>query len=278
MDLTNAPQFFFGRVMHKRFAPKVNAFTYGVYYIALPLSKMDSLVPHIAINRPACLSFYEADHGPCDGSPLEPWARGILEAYKVQADGEIVLICMPRLMGYVFNPVSFWLCHDGNGGLKAVLCEVRNTFGERHIYLCADPNGHILTGGGALHCQKIFHVSPFFTRKGLYRFRFDLRGDGAFGAWIDYHGPDGEALLHTSLTGKCREMNRAALRRALWRYPLVTFKVIALIHWQALKLAVKGVAHVRKPPPKPRNISATGCLLRDDRNKPPAPAGERGEA
>ena len=120
--------------MHGRLFPKRNSFTYGIYYLSLPLSKLKNLP--ISYNRFGPLSFYDRDHGHCDGSTLENWARDILKTYNItKADGEMTLICMPRVFGYVFNPVSFWLCRDKDQKLRAVLCEVHNTFGQRHTYI-----------------------------------------------------------------------------------------------------------------------------------------------
>ena len=130
------PQLLFGHVMHGRLFPKRNRFRYGIYYLALPLSDITNLP--IAHNRYAPLSFYDLDHGPCDGSDLEQWATAILADYGLNdICKNITLVCMPRIFGYVFNPVSFWLCHDTKNQLRAVLCEVNNTFGERHTYVCA---------------------------------------------------------------------------------------------------------------------------------------------
>jgi len=138
------PQLLTGKVMHGRLFPKRNNFTYGIYYLTIPLSKLGNL--QIAHNRFAPLSFYDRDHGNCDGSDLESWARTILNDHNLdKANGDITLICMPRIFGYVFNPVSFWLCHDKKKNLRAVLCEVHNTFGERHTYICSHKDQRPIT-------------------------------------------------------------------------------------------------------------------------------------
>lgn len=255
------PKLYTAKVMHKRLFPKVNGFTYGTYYYALPLSALEK-VP-VTLNRPGWISFYERDHGPKDGSDLGEWARGLLEDYAIgKADGEIILIAMPRIFGYVFNPVSFWLCHDKHGGLRAVICEVNNTFGETHSYLCARGDRKAITREDWLQAEKLFHVSPFLEREGHYKFRFDVR-DNKFGVWIDYYDRAGDKKLVTALTGKFEPLTRAAVRGAFWRYPLVTLKTISLIHWQAVKLIVKGIRHIRKPPQKEKRISAAANITKN---------------
>ena len=260
MGITDTPQILFGNVMHARIFPKENKFRYSIYYHSLPLSKLDAMP--LAYNRFAPLSFYERDHGACDGSALEPWARGILNSYGIdQADGEITLICMSRVFGYVFNPVSFWLCHDREDQVRAVICEVHNTFGERHSYLCAHADQRPITEKDVLEGEKLFHVSPFLEREGHYTFRFAMRKDN-FGAWIDFYDANGDKKLVTSLMGQTQIMNKASLRKAFWGYPLVTFKAIILIHWQALKIIIKGIKYISKPLQKKDKISAVRNLTK----------------
>lgn len=239
------PSILFGRVMHKRLFPKINAFNYGIYNISIPLSQLNSIP--IKLNKFGFLSFYVRDHGYCDGSDLESWARTILKQYSIdKADGEIVLVCMPRVLGYVFNPVSFWLCYDREENLRAVLCEVHNTFGERHTYLCAHGDQSPITEDNVLEGQKLFHVSPFLNREGHYTFRFNPDPE-SWGVWINYYNADGKMQLVTALNGVLSSMKKANLQKAFWAYPLVTFKAIILIHWQALKLVVKGIKYIPKP-------------------------------
>lgn len=250
----NSPQLLTGNVMHKRLLPKVNAFTYGIYYLAFPLSQIYDLP--IAYNKPGALSFYDKDHGNWDGSNLQAWARDILRDYNSPADGEIVLICMPRVLGYVFNPVSFWLCHDKDGQLRAVLCEVHNTFGEKHTYVCAHGDHRPIERDDILTAEKLFHVSPMLEREGHYTFRFDSRGN-QYSVWIDYYDGDGKKQLVTALSGRYENMTQRSIQGIFWRYPLVTFKAITLIHWQALKLLSKGIKYIRRPKQKNNNISSS---------------------
>lgn len=229
--------------MHARLFPRKNSFKYGIYYVALPLS----CLPDLPLRKRGFVSFAARDHGPCDGGALLPWARGILDRYGLGAvDGEIVLVCMPRIMGYVFNPVSFWLCYDIKGALRAVLCEVHNTFGERHTYVCARDDHGVLRPDDVLRGQKLFHVSPFLERAGEYTFRFDV-DQGRFGVWVDYFDGEGRKQLLTALGGKITPLTQAGLQHLAWRYPLVTMRAVFLIHWQALKLVAKGIKYIPKP-------------------------------
>jgi hypothetical protein len=251
----NTPSIMTGKVMHKRLFPKVNAFTYDIYYLCTPLSQLNSLP--IARNKFSAISFHDKDHGKRDGSSLENWARDILKTYNIdKADGDITLICMPRILGYVFNPVSFWLCTDKEQNLRAVICEVNNTFGESHSYLCVHDDQSPLSSDDILHAQKLFHVSPFLEREGDYTFRFNIKED-KIGVWIDFYDAGGNKKLITSLMGILQPMTRKNIRKIFWQYPLITVKAISLIHWQALKLIAKGIKHIKKPTQRSENISIT---------------------
>lgn len=247
MEVT--PQIYTAKVMHKRLFPKVNQFTYGIYYVALPLpaAKIPSRL----------LSFHNKDHGARDGSDVGGWARSVLKNYGFDALIEnIVLITMPRVLGYVFNPVSFFMCLDGNRQLRAVICEVHNTFGEQHSYLCARADQAPLSPDEWLEADKLFHVSPFLPRNGSYKFRFALVGT-QLGIWIDYYDSENKKQLITALSGKFTPLNTQSISRAFWLHPLVTLKVIVLIHWQALKLTSKGIRYILKPLQLLEKISTT---------------------
>ena len=247
------PSVLFGKVMHRRLFPKVNGFQYGIYYMALPLSVFGSLP--ITRNKLSVLSVRARDHGPKDGSSLMAWARNILNAHGLgAADGEIVLLTMPRVFGYVFNPVSFWLCYDKNNSIRAVLCEVNNTFGETHTYVCAHPDAQTIKATDTLSGQKVFHVSPFLERAGHYEFRFDIR-DEACGIWINFFDALGQKKLVTSVIGKLAPLNKSSQRKAFLGYPLITLKAILLIHWQALKIVLKGIKYIPKPTQKQEKIT-----------------------
>lgn len=258
------PQIFTAKVMHKRHFPKVNQFTYGVYYLALPLHRLSDpqITDHLKINRPGLLSFCEKDHGAKDGSALEDWVRNTLSEYGLnETVKHITLISMPRVLGYVFNPVSFWMCFDQEKQLRAVLCEVNNTFGEKHSYLCVHDDHRIIGNDDWLTADKLFHVSPFMKREGLYHFRFAPKGE-KLGIWIDYYDEHGNKQLSTALTGALQPLTKSTLRHAFWKHPLVTIKTIILIHWQAVKLCLKGIKYITKPTQKDKKLSSTHNLTK----------------
>lgn len=241
------PRLFLGHVMHRRTRPAVNAFVYPVFYVQLPLHGLAAAQNRVfSLDRFNLLSLHAKDHGPRDGSPLLPWIQQKLREHGLPVDGEIVLQCFPRVLGYVFNPVSFWFCHDGEGQLIAVLAEVSNTFGGRHSYLLHH-GGRPLPDGLELRAGKEFHVSPFCDVEGGYRFRFHLQRNCPV-VRIDYDDAEGELLL-TSISGRPKAWSSSALLGAFLRMPLLTAGVMLRIHWQALKLWLKGVPFVGAQPP-----------------------------
>ncbi len=242
----------FGRLMHRRFRPSSHALDYGVFFLRVPLSRLATLDNFwLSRDRFNLMTFRTADYGPRDGTSLEFWMRNLLREHAIDAaDGEIVLQTMPRVLGYVFNPISLWYCFDRAGQLRAALAEVNNTFGERHNYLLAHADRRPIEPGDCLRAQKLLHVSPFCEVKGHYRFRFEQVADRAF-AQIDYHdGPDErDRLIATSWHGTPAVLTAATVRNAFLRYPLLTFGVIARIHWHALQLWWKQVPWFAKPVP-----------------------------
>ena len=239
----------FGQVMHKRLRPTANAFNYPTYFLMLPMRSLHrDGSGALAHNRRSALSFFDRDHGD-GGDNAVTWLDALLQREGVQdADGELWLHTYPRVLGYTFKPVSFWYCHRLDGSLRAIVVEVNNTFGERHCYLLDEPQY-----GKELRADKVFHVSPFCTLAGGYRFRFlrsDQGGVQKTVARIDYHDSlddAAEALLQTSVSGTLEPVTAISLRRALWRYPAMTFGVMARIHWQAFKIWRKHVPFIRKP-------------------------------
>ena len=244
------PQLCFGTVRHTRLRPVRNAFAYGNYYLRLPLRSLGSKDFGCALfsrNRFNLLSFVDRDHG--DGQqPLLAWIDALLKSEGVaDADGEVWLQAMPRVLGFVFNPVSFYFCHRRDGGLRAIVCDVRNTFGQRHFYLL--DTGWEIDFGSELTARKVFHVSPFCKVEGGYRFRFTkLLRDGRERtlACIDYDDADG-ALLQTSVSGVAADVSNASVARAFFCFPLMTFGVVLRIHVQALRLWLKRVPFFSKP-------------------------------
>jgi len=247
--MVTAPTIVFGRVAHFRKRPARHAFVYPVFYLRVPLSKIDALAgPIFGVDRFNLFSFMRKDFGPRDGSALEPWARKILEDGQVTtADGEIVLQAFPRMLGYVFNPIGIWYCHDREGALRAVICEVANTFGERHNYLLSRVDQDPITPHDRLVARKVFHVSPFCEVAGHYRFRFFENGN-ANSARIDYYDRDGP-LLVTAISGDSQPITTGKLARVFFAYPFMTLFVIGRIHWHAVRLWLKRVPWFTKPAP-----------------------------
>jgi DUF1365 family protein len=245
-------------VHHTRLSPVRNSFNYGVFFLRLPLRQLQTKPVKSKLfsrNRFNILSHHDKDHG--DGKlPLLQWIDALLKAQGVlDADGEVWLQTFPRVLGYVFNPISFWFCHRSDGALRAILCEVSNTFGERHCYLL--DKGHPIENAVEMSARKIFHVSPFCAVEGSYRFQFIHNQRAASAdilARIDYYSDEGAVLL-TNISGSSRPLTDGNITIALLRYPLMTFMVIARIHWQALKLWIKRVPFYRKPSPPIEDLS-----------------------
>lgn len=234
-------------VAHQRLLPKRHALSYTVYYLCFPISCINKIATAVlSLNRFNIFGFYESDHG-INATNCQTWIREVLMQHSLtEADGEIILLTMPRVLGYAFNPVSFWFCLDKAGALRAVLSEVNNTFGERHCYLSYHDDHRTIKKDDWLESRKVFHVSPFLEVKGSYRFRFAY-SEAKIGAWIDYY-VDGQNILMTSLVGKRQMLNDSNLLICFFRYPLVTLKVIFLIHLHALRLVLKGIRYHNKAP------------------------------
>lgn len=260
------PQICFGQVRHARLRPAENSFDYRVYFLRLPLKamRMRPAMPSrwFSRNRFNLFSFHDADHG--NGTDALDWINGLLHAEGiVDADGEIWLHTFPRVLGFAFKPVSFWFCHRGDGSLRAIVCEVNNTFGERHCYLLG---GDSVRFGAELSARKAFHVSPFCAVEGVYRFRFMLAERAGPGyrtgkahharvvARIEHDDARGP-LLVASLSGQAEPLCDVAALKAFFLYPLLTLAVVVRIHWQALKLWCKRVPFHGKPVPPSKETS-----------------------
>lgn len=239
-----------GAVMHERHVPVNNRFSYAIFMLCLPLSRLEAAGNALlGIERWRLFSFFNRDHGARDGSPLLPWIRAILKRHGLAecCDGEVMLQTLPRLFGFVFNPVSFWYCLDSEGRVRAVLAEVNNTFGEHHNYLICHDDQREIRAGDELRARKVFHVSPFYPVCGEYRFRFSAR-DAHLGVAIDYFDA-GLLQLATRVSGRCEPLSAASLFRAWLGAPLLTFGVVARINLQALRLVLRRVTIFRKPSP-----------------------------
>lgn len=248
--LSDLAEIGFGTVRHRRLRPSAHEFVYPAYFLRLPLRRLAPALVRLRLmghNHFNLLGFYDRDHGACDGGSALAWIDAVLQQHGIDdAQGEIFLHTFARVLGYVFNPVSFWFCHRTDGSLRAVVCEVNNTFGERHCYLLAHDDGSALCYGEALPARKVFHVSPFCAIEGRYQFRFVVTSQQSV-ARVDYDDALGP-LLETSINGRLEPLTDAAIAGAFFRFPLFTFTVVARIHWQALKLWLKRLPFFPKPP------------------------------
>ncbi|MCK0151772.1 DUF1365 domain-containing protein [Marivita sp. S6314] len=242
-----------GHTYHGRKGGIDNAFRYSIDYVMLDAEAKLKTPWLFSRNGGNVSSLHDSDHGgaPGEGTGAR-WARAVLEAHQVRASGALMLLAQPRVLGHVFNPVSFWLAHDDAGHLIAVIAEVTNTFGDRHSYLCHKPDGSPIASTDRLQATKIFYVSPFQPVEGGYEFRFDIRPD-KIGIWIDY--TQGAGGLIATLTGPRRTISNGSILWSLIRRPLGSRRVLALIHWQALKLWWKGSKYRTRPEPPLEEVS-----------------------
>ena len=229
-----------GAVVHTRLSPRRHRLRYSVFSMLFDLDELDDLdrrfIP-FGYNRAAPLAFYDADHGPTDGTPLRPWVEARMREAGVTPDGGAIrLLCFPRILGYVFNPLSVYYCYRRDESIAAVLYEVCNTFGERHTYVIAAGRDNYPVLRQA--ADKCFYVSPFIDMQARYHFRIAAPEDNVNIAIRedDRHGP----ILAATFRGERVPLNARALWAALGGFPLQSLKVIVGIHWEALKMWTKG--------------------------------------
>lgn len=237
-----------GHVMHRRTGSVAHRFVYRVFALCIDLDELPLLARRLrgfSYNRFNLLSFHDRDHGARNGEPLRLWAEQKLRDAGI--DGHplrIRLLCFPRMLGYVFNPLSVWFCEDEKGETFAIIYEVFNTFGDSHSYVL--PVTAPATGDPISHaCSKAFHVSPFLPVAGRYAFRLMPPGEKLSLA-ILYRSCSGDRLAAIQ-TGRRRNLTSRALLVAAATHPLMTLKVIAGIHWEALQLWRKSARFHRRP-------------------------------
>ncbi len=243
-----------GTVAHERTPPHANRFRYGIYFLFVDIEDLEGLDARLRLfghNRAAPVSLHDRDHGPHDGTALRPWMERLLSSADIELEGgRIFLLTFPRVFGFRFYPVSFWFCHHVDGSVRAVLAEVRNTFGGHHNYLLHD-------GGAPMDLAKIrpgkakaFHVSPFIGMGARYEFRLSEPSDELTLSIHDY--VDGPLLLVASLSLRAAPLTDRELARTVLRFGPMPMRAWVLIHYQALKLLAKGVRFAPAPPDDPK--------------------------
>lgn len=242
--------------MHRRHFPVAYRFTYPVFSLLLDIDRLnetDAANRLFKVDRFGLLSFRRRDHGARDGSALRPWALATLKANDIDIGaGRIYLLCFPRLLGYGFDPISLWYCLDEDERLRAVIAEVRNTFGQHHSYLL-HKDGEPMSWPANAEKDKVFHVSPLIDMDCRYRFRLAEPGERLRVLIEQFQ--DGRHLLTATQSGPGLEFNDRNLLRALRRTPLMGFKVMWAIHWQALKIRLRGARFHSRPPLPTREIT-----------------------
>jgi DUF1365 family protein len=241
-------------VVHRRTRPVAHRLRYRISTLLLDLDELPALDVRLklfAFNRRGIASFHERDHGAGDKTGLRDWIETRMRDAGMAPDGgPIRLLAMPRVLGHVFNPLSVFFCHRRDGTLSAVLYEVNNTFGQRHSYLIAvtDAARPLLQS-----CEKAFYVSPFLPMEMTYRFRVEPPDERVS---VSVFGRDADGLLiAATLAGRRRALTDAALLGTVLRMQLLAAKVVAGIHWEALKMWLKGLRIVHRPPPPPYPVT-----------------------
>jgi DUF1365 family protein len=244
-----------GHVQHRRLRPKQHHLRYGLFNLLLDLDELPALSRRLwlfGFDRAGVVSFHQRDHGAGTADGLADWVRQQMRAAGLAADGAIRVLCMPRVLGHCFNPLSVYFCHDRPGRLIAMLYQVNNTFGQRHSYLipiaAMDDDGPIRQ-----HCDKAFYVSPFMDMGLRYEFLVQRPAERVVVTVtvLDDQG----VLLAASFAGKRHGLTDRALLGAVLRAPLLGAKVLAAIHWEALRIWRKGIAFRPRPAPPPRAVT-----------------------
>ena len=256
----DAAALYVGKVMHARLKPVGHRFNYRVMSLLIDLGRLevaDRQTPLFGVNRRALYSFYEADHGERDGSSLRLYAQRCAGEHGIDlTGGRVLLLCYPRLLGYTFNPLSVYFCYHASEQLALVIYEVRNTFGDIHAYVLPVKSGDISPAGIRQTQDKRFYVSPFVEMAMRYHFRVVPPKDQVKLRILeaDSEGP----LLSATFNGRRRVLTTRELLRSFFSLPAVTAKIIVAIHWEALRLWLKGVRLVPR-----QNDSIDGSLATD---------------
>jgi DUF1365 family protein len=234
-----------GQVIHKRFKPKVHYFRYNVFSLLIDLSELENIdkeISFFSLNKFNLISFYEKDHGERDGSSLINWVNKNLEKNNIPTqDIKIKILCYPRIFGFVFNPLSVFYVYNLQNKLISILYEVKNTFGEQHTYIFKITKDENLVQN---KCAKKFHVSPFIEMDCNYFFRL-LKPSDKISVILDQYDKE-DKILFASQDGIRTDFNSKELIRSYLKHPLMTFKIIIAIHYEAFKLWIKGIKFIKK--------------------------------
>lgn len=244
-----------GQVFHHRLRPRVHKLRHRVFWMLLDLDEMDTISRKLRLfshNRFNLVSFHDADHGNGSSVPLRVQVDDLLRGVGLALKAErIELLCMPRILGYGFNPLSIYFCYRSGGSLAVIIYEVHNTFGERHSYIipCERSDGDAVEQ----RCAKAFFVSPFLDMDMSYSFQVDLP---AAKVKIAIRGEDREGpIILASLAGSKLALDDKSLLRLMVRHPAMTVMVVAAIHWHALRMLIKGF-RLRRHIPAQRQFAA----------------------
>ncbi len=260
---TGAPapaSLYVGEVMHARLKPMGHRFSYRVMSLLIDLDRLadaDRQSRLFGVNRAALYSFHEADHGKRDGTSLRAWAQRCAAERGIDlTGGRVLLLCYPRLLGYTFNPLSVYFCYRAEGDLALLIYEVRNTLGDIHPYVLPVASSEISDAGVRQQQDKLFYVSPFIEMAMRYHFRILPPGERVQLRILetDREGP----LLAATFNGRHRVLNTTELLRAFLALPLVTMKIMAAIHWEAMRLWLKGARLVPREDETLNTRLATG--------------------
>ncbi len=269
-----AAALYVGDVMHARLKPMGHRFNYRVMSLLIDLDRLaaaDRQSALFGVNRAALYSFHEADHGARDGSPLRAYVQRCAAEHGIDlTGGRVLLLCYPRLLGYTFNPLSVYFGYRADGELALLIYEVRNTFGDIHAYVLPVQSNQRSEAGVRQQHEKLFYVSPFIEMAMRYHFRVSPPDQSVKLRILE---TDGEGpLLAATFSGRRRALNTAQLLRAFVAFPLVTFKIMAAIHWEALRLWLKGARLVPRRPVPRQNAAATTGLPDGKSNDYTSPA------
>ena len=252
--MINSSCIYTGQVIHKRFKPKEHFFSYKVFSLLIDLSELhllDSELKLFSYNKFNLLSFYDKDHGPRDGTSLISWVKSNLNKKNINTDEiKIKILCYPRIWGYVFNPLSVFFIYDKSSNLISILYEVKNTFGEQHTYVFKiDKSNQLLDHS----CTKKFYVSPFIEMNCSYNFKI-LKPENKLSVVINQNDSSGK-ILFASQDGSKKDLDNKNLMISYMSHPLMSFKIIGAIHFEALKLWLKGVKLVKRKTKIKNNIT-----------------------